>query len=281
MIDTALLIAGALTARMYFNADTARGSRAARNRRSRCIGASTGAGRRMAAGRSCKAGSRSADSCITAGRATARRSCCTCWRSARRRTRSSRDSYEAWTATYQWENLYGVRFPVCRAAVHAPVLACVDRFSRHPGSLHAREALRLFREQPARDRMSSANTRGATRTSSPAMTKTAGDSPHAMARATRCRSRSATGAGLFGYAARGVPYGPDDGTLAGWAALASLPFAPDIALCRRAQHASALSARCCADHRYASGFNPALDRRRRRRLGFGRPLTGSTRASWS
>ena len=29
---------------------------------------------------------------------------------------------------------------------------------------------------------------------------------------------------FLGYAARGVPYGPDDGTLAPWAVAASLPF---------------------------------------------------------
>src|SRR3546814_2132458 len=44
---------------------------------------------------------------------------------------------------------------------------------------------------------------------------------------------------LFGYAARGVPYGPDDGTLSPPAVLACLPFTPDLALdalgtmCRR------------------------------------------------
>ena len=32
------------------------------------------------------------------------------------------------------------------------------------------------------------------------------------------------------YLARGVPYGPDDGTLAPWAVVASLPFAPEIVL---------------------------------------------------
>ena len=32
------------------------------------------------------------------------------------------------------------------------------------------------------------------------------------------------------YAGRGVPYGPDDGTLAPWALVASLPFAPEIVL---------------------------------------------------
>ena len=35
---------------------------------------------------------------------------------------------------------------------------------------------------------------------------------------------------FFGYVARGVPYGPDDGTVAPWAAVASLPFAPEIVL---------------------------------------------------
>ncbi|MEO5814091.1 MAG: glucoamylase family protein [Gemmatimonadaceae bacterium] len=35
---------------------------------------------------------------------------------------------------------------------------------------------------------------------------------------------------FFGYLARGVPDGPDDGTLAPWGVIASLPFAPDIVL---------------------------------------------------
>jgi hypothetical protein len=35
---------------------------------------------------------------------------------------------------------------------------------------------------------------------------------------------------FFDYSARGVPYGPDDGTIAPWAAVTSLPFAPEIVL---------------------------------------------------
>ena len=35
---------------------------------------------------------------------------------------------------------------------------------------------------------------------------------------------------FFDYVGRGVPYGPDDGTLAPWALVASLPFAPEIVL---------------------------------------------------
>lgn len=35
---------------------------------------------------------------------------------------------------------------------------------------------------------------------------------------------------FYDYAARGAPHGPDDGTVAPWVAAASLPFAPDIVL---------------------------------------------------
>ncbi|MES2318875.1 MAG: glucoamylase family protein [Pseudomonadota bacterium] len=35
---------------------------------------------------------------------------------------------------------------------------------------------------------------------------------------------------FFDYLARGAPFGPDDGTLAPWAVVASLPFAPEIVL---------------------------------------------------
>jgi hypothetical protein len=35
---------------------------------------------------------------------------------------------------------------------------------------------------------------------------------------------------FFNYRGRGVPYGPDDGTIAPWAVVSSLPFAPEIVL---------------------------------------------------
>ena len=35
---------------------------------------------------------------------------------------------------------------------------------------------------------------------------------------------------FYDYKGRGIPYGPDDGTLAPWAVAASLPFAPEIVL---------------------------------------------------
>ena len=41
---------------------------------------------------------------------------------------------------------------------------------------------------------------------------------------------------FFGYTARGAPFGPDDGTIAPWAVVASLPFAPDE-VCATVRHA--------------------------------------------
>jgi hypothetical protein len=35
---------------------------------------------------------------------------------------------------------------------------------------------------------------------------------------------------FYGYIARGVPFGPDDGTISPWVAIASLPFAPEIVI---------------------------------------------------
>jgi hypothetical protein len=35
---------------------------------------------------------------------------------------------------------------------------------------------------------------------------------------------------FFGYYARGAPFGPDDGTVAPWVVVASLPFAPEIVI---------------------------------------------------
>ena len=59
---------------------------------------------------------------------------------------------------------------------------------------------------------------------------------------------------LFGYAARGAPYGPDDGTVAPWASVASLPFAPDVVI-PTMQHIAHMM-RKHRDYMPGSSFNP-------------------------
>jgi hypothetical protein len=166
------------------------------------------------------------------------------------------DCYHAWTATYQWENLYGYDF-----LYGGPLF--VHQYS------HAWIDFRGIRDQFMREKRCDyfENSRRATLIQREYAQRNpnefAGYDEHCWG-LTACDGPSddlpdVTGEPrrLFGYAARGVPYGPDDGTLAGWAALASLPFTPDIALDTarnmRLRYPEALS-----ESRYASGFNPSL-----------------------
>jgi len=80
----------------------------------------------------------------------------------------------------------------------------------------------------------------------------AGDGPGAKRRRSAGRRQS-----FYGYAARSVPYGPDDGTISGSAMLSSLVFAPELvlpalrALWSRSGGGDATLIR-------ASGFNPTV-----------------------
>ena len=62
---------------------------------------------------------------------------------------------------------------------------------------------------------------------------------------------------FFDYKARGVPYGPDDGTIAPWAAIASLPFAPEIVL-PALQHFDAVYPEMTSKYGLKCSFNPTF-----------------------
>ena len=61
---------------------------------------------------------------------------------------------------------------------------------------------------------------------------------------------------LLAYAARGAPFGPDDGTVAPWGAAASLPFAPDIVI-PTMQHVARM-VRKHPTYVPGSSFNPSV-----------------------
>jgi hypothetical protein len=166
------------------------------------------------------------------------------------------DSYHAWTATYQWENLYGYDFlyggPLfVHQFSHAWIdfRGIKDRFMREKRSDYfenSRRATLIQREYAQRN-----------------PNEFAGYDEHCWG-LTACDGPSDELPGmigeprrLFGYAARGLPYGPDDGTVAGWASLASLPFAPDIAL-EAVRNMPLRYPEMLSESRYASGFNPSL-----------------------
>ncbi|MCC7325740.1 MAG: hypothetical protein IT521_02910 [Burkholderiales bacterium] len=162
--------------------------------------------------------------------------------------------YHAWTATYQWENLYGHEFLYAGPLfIHQFSHAWIDfrgirdRFMREKCCDYfenSRRATEVQREYAWRNPNEfvgyDENSWGLTACDGPGDHVPQGDPRR-----------------FVGYAARGVPYGPDDGTLAGWAALASLPFAPDAALSAvRSMYRRYPEMRLA--QRYASSFNPSL-----------------------
>jgi hypothetical protein len=138
-------------------------------------------------------------------------------------------SFDAWTVTYQWENLYGRDFLYAGPLfIHQFSHAWIDfrgirdRFMREKDSDYfenSRRATYVQREYATR------NPGSFTGYTADCWGLSAGDGPSAPPRMIAGRRQA-----FYGYAARGVPYGPDDGTIAGSATLASLPFAPEIVL---------------------------------------------------
>lgn len=63
---------------------------------------------------------------------------------------------------------------------------------------------------------------------------------------------------FFGYLARGVPSGPDDGTIAPWAAVSSLPFAPEIVL-PTMRHFDHFRIREQMSYGFKASFNPTYE----------------------
>lgn len=164
--------------------------------------------------------------------------------------------YQAWTATYQWENLYGYDFLYAGPLfIHQFSHAWIDfrgirdcfmrekRCDYFENSRRATEVQREYaRRNPNRFVGYDENCWGLTACDGPS---------NQLPELANERRR------LFGYAARGVPYGPDDGTLGGWAALASLPFAPETALCA-AHHMLKRYPEMLSAQQYTSSFNPTL-----------------------
>jgi hypothetical protein len=63
---------------------------------------------------------------------------------------------------------------------------------------------------------------------------------------------------FFDYEARGVPDGPDDGTLAPWAVVASLPFAPEIVL-PTLQYFNDAYPEMTSEYGFKCSFNPTFN----------------------
>ncbi len=138
-------------------------------------------------------------------------------------------SYAAWASTYRWEHCYGQDY-LYAGSLFTHQLSHVwidfrgiqDAFMRDKGIDYFENSRRATLVQ---QRYAIENPLAFKSYGSHCWGITASEGPGPGRITINGNERE-----LFDYVARGVPYGPDDGTLAPWAVVASLPFAPEIVL---------------------------------------------------
>jgi hypothetical protein len=168
----------------------------------------------------------------------------------------SPESYRAWASTYVWRTVYDIPF------LHAGPLfthqlshvwidfrGIQDAFMREKGIDYFENSRRatLIQQQYAMR-----NPRGFAHYGEFCWGLTASDGPGDVTRVIDGIERR-----FFDYLAREVPDGPDDGTIAPWAVVASLPFAPEIVLPTVSDF---MRWQVAGDHRYGfkATFNPTF-----------------------
>jgi len=169
-------------------------------------------------------------------------------------------SFNDWTLTYQWENLLGhdvlysgPLFTHLFSHAWIDYRGIQDGFMREKHSDYfenSKSAIAIHREYGAR------NPRGYEGYDRDLWGITAGDGPGNREMQQNSRDRRS-----FGYMSRGVPFGPDDGTIAPWAMLTTVPFGAAAAL-RGTRRLLEKYPQVCTRDRFSSGFNPTLETQR-------------------
>ncbi|MEO5565976.1 MAG: glucoamylase family protein [Luteimonas sp.] len=164
--------------------------------------------------------------------------------------------YRDWTQTYQWENIYGFDFLYAGPLfIHQFSHAWIDfrgirdGFMREKQFDYFQNSQRAIRVQRA---YACLNPRGHAGYDEDCWGFSACEGPSDEVHNVDAEPRH-----LFGYAARGVPYGPDDGTVSPAAVLACVPFEPELSM-TAIRSMSARHPEILSDGRFTSGFNVDL-----------------------
>ena len=168
------------------------------------------------------------------------------------------ESYRAWCATYHWESCYGIAY-LHSGSLFTHQLSHIwidfrgirDPFMRAKGIDYFENSHRatLVQQRYAIDNPGRFAGYG-----QHCWGITASDGPGPATLVVDGVKRK-----FFDYIARGVPCGPDDGTIAPWAVIASLPFAPEIVLPTIAYFAQSPALRC--GYGFKSTFNATYRRK--------------------
>jgi hypothetical protein len=166
------------------------------------------------------------------------------------------ESYRAWTATYDWRNVAGIDYLLAGplfihqlSHVWIDFRGIQDEFMRSRGidyfenSRRATQIQQLYAiDNPNCFAGYGEHCWGITASEGPGPAEFEIDGVRRL---------------FYGYLARGVPDGPDDGTIAPWASVASLPFAPEIVL-PTIRHLETIGVGSRSRYGVESTFNPTF-----------------------
>lgn len=165
-------------------------------------------------------------------------------------------SYDAWTETYQWKKLYGLEFLYAGPLfVHQMSHLWIDfrelqdAFMRAKGIDYFENSRRATLVQ---QRYAIRNPREFAGYDEFVWGVSASDGPGPAVRRVAGKKRR-----FWDYKPRGVPWGPDDGTLTPWAVAASLPFEPVLAV-RTLEEIDRRYPEMRSDRGYKCSFNPTF-----------------------
>lgn len=166
-------------------------------------------------------------------------------------------SYPAWTRTYKWKKLYGYEFLYAGplfihqlSHIWIDFRGIQDAFMRQKNSDYFENSRRASYVQ---QQYAIRNPKGFKGYNANCWGITASDGPGPARRRIDGVERR-----FYDYIGRGIPYGPDDGTIAPWAAAASLPFAPEIVL-PTLQYFNDTFPEMTSEYGFKCSFNPTFE----------------------
>jgi hypothetical protein len=166
------------------------------------------------------------------------------------------ESYAAWTEDFTWKKIYeyellyaGPLFIHQFSHIWLDLRGLQDQFMRAQGIDYFENTRRATYVQ---QRYAIENPLGFEKYGEKCWGITASDGPGPKAEKIKGIERE-----FFGYRARGVPFGPDDGTLAPWTVVSSLPFAPEIVL-PTIEYLNDLQLRVDNPYGFKATFNPTF-----------------------
>lgn len=167
------------------------------------------------------------------------------------------ECYAAWCRTYEWKEIYGIAYLYAgplfihqMSHIWCDLRGIRDRFMREHDCDYFENSRRatLIQQQYA--------------IRNPQAFKHVGERCWGVSASDGPGRRTKKIAGIqrvfFDYVARGVPYGPDDGTIAPWAVAASLPFAPEI-VAPTITHMAGLRVKVPNPYGFKASFNPLFE----------------------